>query len=324
MRINRREAGLLLGGLAGAAFTGSAFAQADYPTRPIKIVIGFPAGSGADTVTRFFAARITELAAQPLVVENRPGAFSSIAFANVGGSKPDGYTILWTGSSIMAGGRHMVRNMPFDPDKDFTPVAAFADFPFVLVVGAKSSVKSASDLISAVRAKEKATFGHFNPPAYLATAYFNSQNGLRPQPVVYKGAADALPDLENGTIDFMVMDGAFAIGAIKSGKIRALAVTSAKRAAELPDVPTFIEAGLGSFNFTPWWGAWFPAGTPKPIVDKFTGWFKVVAAQPQTADFLRNVAVIPVAEGPEEVVARIKSDRDMWDKLAKEVGMTPQ
>ncbi len=299
-------------------------AQEDYPSKAIHVVIGFPAGSGADVVTRFFASRVSELAGQPLVVENKPGAFSAIAFANVGAAKPDGYKILWTGSSIMSGGRHMIKNMPYDPNKDFVPVAAFADFPFILVVGNRNKAKDLAALITELKGKSRVLYGHFNPPSYLATAYFNSRIGISAEPVVYSGAATALPDLENGTLDFMVMDGAFAVGSIKSGKIRAMAVTSNLRAAELPDVPTMIEAGLGTFEFTPWWGAWFPAGTPEPIVEKFSGWFKEVARQPQTIDFLRKIAVFPVAEGREAVTARIEADTKMWDKLAHEVGMTPQ
>lgn len=309
---------------ATSCVLGSAFAQEDYPSKPIRVVIGFPAGSGADTVTRFFASRVSELAGQPLIVENRPGAFSSIAFANVGAAKPDGYSILWTGSSIMAGGKYMINHMPYDPNKDFVPVAAFADFPFFLVVGANSKAKTVEELIRELKAKPRAIYGHFNPPAYLATAYFNSRTGVKAEPVVYRGAADALPDLENGTLDFMVMDGAFAVGPIKNGKIRALAVTSNTRAIDLPDVPTMVEAGVGTFEFTPWWGAWFPAGTPQPIVDKFAGWFRDVAAQPKTTEFLAKIAVVPVAAGPATVKARIASDTSMWDKLAKEVGMQAQ
>ena len=224
----------------------------------------------------------------------------------------------------MAGGRHMIKNMPYDPQKDFTPIAAFADFPFVLVVGAKSKATNLEELFAVLKAKPRALYGHFNPPAYLATAYLNSRAGVKATAVAYKGAADSVPDLENGTLDFMVMDGAFAMGAIKAGRIRALAVTSAQRAPGLPDVPTMKEAGLPGFEVTPWWGAWFPAGTPQSMVDKFYGWFDHVAKKPETAEFLAKIAVLPVAEGPAAVRMRVQADAELWNNLAEKIGIKPQ
>lgn len=295
-----------------------------YPSKAIVVVLGFPAGSGADIICRFFADQISTIAGQRLLIENRVGAFSAIAMANVGSAKPDGYKILWTGSSVMAGGRHMVKQMPNDPQKDFVPVGAFAEFPFVLVTGKKNSTGSLAEFIQDLKAKPRVLFGHFNPPGLLATAYFNSRIGIKADPVSYKGAASALPELENGTLDFMVMDAAFAIGPIKSGRIRAFAVTNDTRSPQLPDIPTMLEAGLGSFEFTPWFGAWFPTGTPTPIVDRFSGWLQTVAKNPNTAAFLEKFAVLPLAGGPEMVRSRIAADTLLWDKFAREAGITPQ
>lgn len=307
-------------------FSYSAKAQSieTYPSKPIVVVLGFPAGSGADIICRFFADQISAIAGQRLLIENRVGAFSAIALANVGSAKPDGYKILWTGSSVMAGGRHMVKQMPNDPQKDFVPVGAFADFPFVLVTGKENSAKSVAEFIQTLKAKPRVLFGHFNPPGLLATAYFNSRIGVKAESVSYSGAANSLPDLENGTLDFMVMDPAFAIGLIKSGRLRALAVTSDTRSPQLPDTPTMIEEGIGSFEFTPWFGAWFPAGTPTPIVEKFSSWLQTVAKDPNTSAFLQKFAVVPVAAGPEIVRSRIAADILLWDKFAPETGVKPQ
>lgn len=305
-------------------FSAQAQTTDNYPLKPIVVVLGFPAGSGADIICRFFAEQVSALAGQRLLIENRVGAFSAIAMANVGSAKPDGYRILWTGSSVMAGGRHMVKQMPYNPQKDFVPVGAFADFPFVLVTGKGNSSKNLSEFIAHLKRKPRVLFGHFNPPGLLATAYFNSRTGIKAEPVSYRGAARSLPELENGTLDFMVMDSAFAIGPIKAGRLRALAVTSDTRSPQLPDVPTMIEAGIGTFEFTPWFGAWFPAGTPQPIVQKFSHWLQTVAKNPSTTAFLQKFAVVPVAGGPDLVQTRIDADIKLWDKFAPLTGVTPQ
>lgn len=322
--INRRKLATLAlsSGLAVASLKNS-FAQGGYPERYIRVIIGFPAGSGADTVARFFASQISKLAGQPLVVENKPGAFSSIAFLTVGSAKPDGYTVLWTGSSIMAGGKHMVKNLAFDADKDFVPVAAFAEFPFVLVVSGKSKVTNLQELVQEIRSKPRALYGHFNPPAYLTTAVLMSRLGVKAEPVPYRGAGAAVPELNNGTLDFMILDAAFAVGLIQSGMLRALAVTSAERVPSLPDVPTMTEAGLSDLQATPWWGAWFPVGTPQPIVDKFHSWFVQVAKDPKTAEFLNKIAVLPVAVDASGVRERLRVDAAMWDRWSGEIGLTP-
>src|SRR5262245_34028719 len=215
---------LRVGGIASAlcALMGAAAAQ-HYRSRPIRVVIGFARGSGADILTRFYANKLAEISGQSTVVENRPGAIGVIAATVVTKAKPDGHTILFSGNTIMAGGRHLVKDFPFDADKDLVPTAAFLETPFVLAVSAKSSANSIADLVALLKSKTRNKSGYTNPTALLSTELFKAKTGVESESVSYKTAADALPDLADGTLDYMILDGTFALGQVKGGRIRALA-----------------------------------------------------------------------------------------------------
>jgi tripartite-type tricarboxylate transporter receptor subunit TctC len=204
-----------------------AAAQQDYPNRALHVFIGFPAGSGADILGRYFAAQLEKLAGKPVVVENKPGANSNIAAGIVATAKPDGYSILFIASSNMAGSRFLFKSLPFDTVKDFTPVAAYAEIAFVLTVGAKSPIKSVAELTAYLKSRKQNKYGATNQTAILSTEYYKQlAGGVDAVHVAYRTAPEALPDVEDGTLDFMIMDGTFAVGPIKAGKIRALAVTT--------------------------------------------------------------------------------------------------
>jgi tripartite-type tricarboxylate transporter receptor subunit TctC len=307
-----------LGGL-----TRTAFAQQDYPSRPIHVVIGFAAGSGADILCRFFVAKLAEISGQSVVIENRPGAVGVIAGNLVAKAKPDGYTILWCGNSIMVGGKYLVKDLPFDPVKEFVSAGAFLETPFVIAVGASSPVKSVSELIAHLKSKTRNRSAYTNPTGQLSTALFKVLTGVESEPVSYKTTADAMADLSDGTLDYMILDGPFSVGQVKSGRIRALAATSAQRITALPDVPTMQEAGVKDFVFSPWWGAYLPAGTPQPVVDKVAGWMNQMARAPESAKFLGTMAGLPVLDNPKEMDARLQHDRGVWDKLAAAAKLQP-
>jgi len=320
--ITRREFSRL--GAAGAvvAFDGPALAQQDYPSRPIHVVIGFAAGSGADILCRFYVARLAEISGQSVVIENRPGAVGVIAGNVVAKSKPDGYTILWCGNSIMVGGKYLVKDMPFDPVKEFVSAGTLFETPFVLAVGAQSPAKSISDLVALLKSKTGNRCAYTNPTGQLSTALFKSRTGIEAQVVSYKTTADAMPDLGDGTLDFMILDGTFAVGQVKSGRIRALAATSAGRITALPDVPTMQEAGIKDYVFSPWWGAYLPAGTPQPVVDKVAAWTRQMAGEPASAKFLDTMAALPVLDDPRQMDARLQQDRGLWDRLAADAHLS--
>jgi tripartite-type tricarboxylate transporter receptor subunit TctC len=305
------------------AFASGATAQ-DYPSRPIHVVIGFAAGSGADILTRFYANKLAEVSGQSTVVENRPGAVGIIAATVVAKAKPDGYTVLFSGNTIMAGGRHLVKDFPFDPDKDLVPAAAFLETPFVLAVSAKSGANSVAELVTLLKSKTRNKSAYTNPTGLLSTELFKMKTGIESESVSYKTTADAIPDLADGTLDFMILDGTFAVGQVKAGRIRALAATTNRRITALPDVPTMQEAGIPDYHFSPWWAAYVPAGTPPAIVAKIEGWVGAISKTPEAAKFLDTMAALPVIGDAEWVRARIASDRPLIDRLAQAANLQPQ
>ena len=286
-------------------------------------MIGFPAGSGADIMCRYFATKAGELAGQSIVVVNKPGAFGSLSYAHVASSKPDGYTILMSGNALMSASRSFIKTLPFDR-KSFVPATSFAETPFIVTVAGSSTLTSVPELITHLKAKQRNRYGTNNPANVVATAYLRSLTGFQAEAVTYKAAADALADVSNGTLDFMIFDGAFSIGQIRSGKLKALAVTSAYRLPTLPAVPTMQQAGFKDFDFNPWWGVYLPAGTPSAIVEKVGGWFASVAKLPETARQLEPMVLVPSAEGPPRMNAKLDADAVMWARSLKAAGIEPQ
>jgi len=309
--------------LAASALAGAARAE-DYPTRPIHVVIGFAAGSGADILTRFYASKLAEISGQSTVVENRPGAVGVIAATVVTKAKPDGYTVLFSGNTIMAGGRHLLKDFPFDSDKDLVPTAAFLETPFVLAVSAKSSAHSIAELVALLKSKTRNKSGYTNPTGLLSTELFKAKTGIESEPVSYKTTADAVPDLADGTLDFMILDGTFAVGQVKAGRIRALAASTNRRITALPDLPTMEEAGVPDYHFSPWWAAYLPGGTPPAIVGKVEAWMGAISKTDEAAKFLDTVAALPVIGDANWVRARIASDRAVFDRLAAAAHLEPQ
>jgi tripartite-type tricarboxylate transporter receptor subunit TctC len=309
--------------LAASALAGAARAE-DYPTRPIHVVIGFAAGSGADILTRFYASKLAEISGQSTVVENRPGAVGVIAATVVTKAKPDGYTVLFSGNTIMAGGRHLLKDFPFDSDKDLVPTAAFLETPFVLAVSAKSSAHSIAELVALLKSKTRNKSGYTNPTGLLSTELFKAKTGIESEPVSYKTTADAVPDLADGTLDFMILDGTFAVGQVKAGRIRALAASTNRRITALPDLPTMEEAGVPDYHFSPWWAAYLPGGTPPAIVGKVEAWMGSISKTDEAAKFLDTMAALPVIGDANWVRARIASDRAVFDRLAAAAHLEPQ
>jgi tripartite-type tricarboxylate transporter receptor subunit TctC len=324
MVMNRREAAVsFLAATAGLLLPRSLRAQEVYPSRPIKVIIGFAAGSGADILCRFFIARMAELSGQSVVIENRPGAVGVISANMVAKSKPDGYTMWWGGNSIMVGGKYLVKDFPFDAVKEFIPAGAFLETPFVIAVGAKSPVNNVAELVTLLKSKSRNRCAYTNPTGQVSTALFKIRTGTEAESVSYKTTADAIGDLSDGTLDYMILDGTFAVGQVKAGRIRVLAATSAGRITALPDVPTMQEAGVADYVFSPWWGAYLPAGTPQPIVDKVAGWMNQMARTPEAAKFLDTLAALPVLDNPQEMTARLQRDRGVWDQLAVAAKLEP-
>ena len=325
--MRRKRHGLWLSAAAVLACllaAGSGAVAQDYPSRPIRVLIGFPAGSGADILGRYFTAKLAEVSGQSVIVENKPGANTNIAVGLVANAKPDGYTVLFVANSNMAGSRFLFKDLPFDTVKDFVPAASFARIAFVMTVPPNSPIKSITELTQYLKSRKQNRYGVTNQMAILSTAYYQQSAGFDATMVQYRTAPEALPDVENGTLDFMIMDGTFAMGPVKAGKIRALAVTTAQRIPTLPDVPTMMEAGVPNYEFSPWWGAYLPANTPPAIVAKLGGWLNQITKTDETKAFLERIASVPMHDDSKEADARLKADIQKWAPIVAAAKIEPQ
>ena len=259
---------LLLAAVIGLAqVCGAGLTAQPYPDRPIKVLVGFPAGSGADIIVRYFTDKLAGVAGVAVIVENKPGVSGNIASDLVAKSKPDGTTILMSPSSAMAGNMHVFKSTPFDVQRDFVPVASLASIGFVLTVGADHPAKSLGELTSWIRAKDgKATYAYASTTGQSIGALYLSEAGAKATSVPYKISMQALADVAAGQVDFMFNDIMFTLGQERQGKVRLLASSTPQRVAVAPHVPTMVEAGLPKATLTSWWGAYLPTRTPPDIV----------------------------------------------------------
>ncbi len=319
------RASLLAAAVCATYACGSpACAQSAYPERQIHALVGFPPGSGADILARYFSRRLSELAGKPVIVENKPGATSNIAVGLTAKAKPDGYTMLYSANSNMAGSRFLFKDLPFDTVKDFTPVAMLSETTFIVVVAPASPINSVSELTRALKANSRAKFAYTNQIGLLSTQFYRNTVGAEAVAVSYRTATDALPDIQNGTIDFMIIDGTFGMGQLKAGRIKALAVTTAQRLNTLPELPTMIESGIADFDFASWWAAWLPKGASPDIVAKLEGWFTTITASPETREFLAATAGTALQGGSAATRTKQLAEIEKWAIATKAAGITPQ
>ena len=325
-RKERRGTGLIwLAALAATILAEQpTFAQSAYPERQIHVLVGFPPGSGADMLGRYFSRKLSEQTGKPVIVENKPGATSNIAVGLAAKAKPDGYTLLYSANSNMAGNRFLFKDLPFDTVKDFVPVALLSQTTFIMVISPTSPINSIAELSASIRANPKAKFAFTNQVGLLATESYKIAAGSKAVQVNYRTAADALPDIQSGTVDFMIIDGTFGLGQIKAGRVKPLAVTTADRLSTLPSVPTMQEAGIPGFDFASWWAAWLPKGVAPEIVAKLEGWFLKITALPETQEFLSSTAGVPLTGGSEATRAKQLTEIEKWAVATKAAGILPQ
>ena len=287
--------------------------RAEYPDRPIKLVVGLAAGSGADILVRFFADRLPAVSGATVLVENKPGALTNIATDLVAKSKPDGYTLLLTASSGLAGNSFIYKNLPFDPVRDFVPVTTFAQLGFVLTVAATNPATSVAELTAQLKAKNgRATFGWGNTSGLASSTLYLSEAGIEAVSVPYKANPTAVSDVSAGQIDLVFSDAPYVIGQQKVGKVKLLAVTPTTRLSSLPDVPTMAESGLPGASIAPWWAAFAPARTPPEIVAKLETWFNKIASAPENREPLVALGVEPLpgsSEGTKKLLDGHPHDR---------------
>ena len=305
------------------ALTHSAtFAQsADYPTKLIKIVVPFPAGGATDTMTRNIAQKLNEAWKQPVVVENRAGAGGTIGADAVAKSHTDGYTYL-AATTAHSAGVSLFPNTPYQFQKDLQPVAVLGLIPLVPVVNANSSIRSLQDLVATSKGRNlNAGSSGSGTAAHLALELFKSATGAKIQHVPYKGGAPAMTDLLGGQIDVIFALLPECLPHVKSGKLRALAVTTDKRYPLLPDVPTTSEAGIPGIEVTSWNGLMVPSGTPRDIVSKINAEVARITGTPEMRARIIELGFQPVAMSVSDTENFISVDVERWAKVIRDAGI---
>ena len=304
---------------------GAAAAQAQsFPSKPVRIVVPYPAGGSVDNISRAVSPRLSAIWGQPIVIENRAGGATQIAAELVAKSAPDGYTLFATGMETFAINPYMLSKLSYDV-KDFTPVSGYGLSNQILVVPSASPFKSMADLMSHARAKpgelNYATIG-LGGSSHINMVLFESMTGLKLTPVHYKGGAPAVTDLLGGHVPAAFLSSQLVDQGIKSGHIRALAVASKARLRQHPDVPTVAESGVPGFEAVSWFGIWAPAGTPRDVVLKINADIGKVFADPDFRDKFLDRAMLEANTGsPEQFAEFIQAEAAKWSKVVKDANL---
>jgi tripartite-type tricarboxylate transporter receptor subunit TctC len=322
---------LALAAAAGAATlapTGvlAQAARAEWPDKPLRMFVGYAAGSGIDNTARQLARQLEVVAGQPVVVENRAGALGNIAASAVAAAKGDPYTLLFTPNSTHAANIHLFKKLPFDPVKDFTPVGSVATLGFVLVCDPKvvsaTNVKQLVELIK--KEPGKWSYGTGNATGMVAGAMFRTQTGTDLLGVPYKSVPPALTDLLGGRIQLLFADATLAIPQVQAGKLRAIAVTGPRRMAVLPQVPTMIESGLPNYDLTGWFAVFQPAGVAPEVNARMAALLQRALHDPGLVQSMRAIGADAESSTPEQLAQRVATDTDRWGKLVKLAGIEPE
>ena len=303
-----------------ACYGGSA-AAAQYPDKPIRMIVGFAPGGGTDTTARALTPKLGERLGQQVIVDNRPGAAGNIATEIMINAPADGYTILMGTIAALAINPTLYGNLPFNPLKDVAPVTRAVDSTNILVVHPTVAAKNVKELIALAKTKSlNGGSSGIGGAGHLALELFNVSAGTKITHVPYKGGAPAMTDLLGGQINLIFATAASAIPHVQSGKIRGLAVTTAKRSQLVPDMPTVAESGLPGFEANNWYGIVVPAKTPRAIIDQLNAEVTKVLAMPDVKATLFAQGLDPAGGTPEQFGAYIRAERIKWAKVIKESG----
>jgi tripartite-type tricarboxylate transporter receptor subunit TctC len=294
-----------------------AAAQAQYPDRPIRIVVGFTPGGGNDIIARIFGQKLSESLGQPVVIENKPGAGAILATEYVARSAPDGYTLLVGASGAMVINPAVYEKLSYDTMRDFKPVSELGSFPLILIVNAKSPFKSLADLVAYAKANpDKANYSSSSAAFQLATELFKQKTGVPMQMIPYKGANDSVTAVISGEVTATIADAGPVTSQVNGGLARALAVAAPTRAESLPDVPTMKEAGA-DVEAVLWSGIFVPAATPPEIVSKLEAEFIRIARLPEIVSRLKLLNIDSVGNSSEEFSRIIAADLERWKAVAR-------
>jgi tripartite-type tricarboxylate transporter receptor subunit TctC len=298
----------------------------EYPTKTIHTICPFAAGTGADILVRFLAIKLTDVIGKQVVVENKVGAQGNIATETVARAPADGYTIAITpGSSTLAMAAHVFKKLNYDPLKDFTPVIPISTLSFAIVVDAKKPIYTLADLTKFLREKKvKGLYGTGANTGIVSAELYLRAIGTEAERLTFRTPTDTLNALQIGDIDFTTADNSWVAGQVREGRLRALAVTGAKRSNALPDVPTMIEAGFPNIVVEAWWGLFVPAGTPAPVVEKLRASMEKGLVMPETKEFLARIANEPLYGTPEMLKQMLARDLEKWGEYVRLAKIEPQ
>ncbi len=311
--------------LGAVSVTADAQGQAQsFPARPIRIVIGFSAGSNSDSLARPMARRLAEIIGQQIIIDNRPGASGNIAMELVAKAPPDGYTLFSGPGSSITTNPHMQEHMPIDVLRDLVPVAPMGQFSAVLVVHPSMPVKSVGELIALARRKPGVI--NFGSPGHgtgfhLAGELFKVRAGIKATHIPYAAISPMLADLIGGRVDMMFFSVIVMAPHVKAGKLRALATTGRTRAEVMPDIPTVAESGVPNYEYSGFHGVFAPAATPRDVVDRLNNLIGKILALPDVREFYATQNVEVLLMSPAEFAAKVRADHDKWGKIIKEAGL---
>ena len=305
--------------LAAAPF--AALAQA-WPERPVKIIVPFGPGGFTDVAARILQKELSATLGQSIIIENKPGAGSTIGTAEVANAKPDGYTLAMISTTHVIS-PHLYKQMPYDPIKGFTPVMKLAEGPYVLVVHPSLSAKNVAELVALAKAQpgaiDYASSGN-GSAQHLVGALFNSAAGVKLNHVPYKGSNQAMNDVIAGNVKVSFVGVPNALPNLANGKLRALGVSTSKRYAELPDVPTIAEAGVPGYDATVWLGLLAPAGTPREVIQRMNAEIGKVLSTPEAKKLMASAGVDVSLAGSDEFGKLLANELERWGKVVKETG----
>jgi tripartite-type tricarboxylate transporter receptor subunit TctC len=311
--------------LAFAAPFSPASAEPDFPKKPVRLIVGFAPGGGADSAARLIAPKLAEKLGQPVVIDNRPGAGGNLASELLTKTDPDGYTIMLTTVGSLAINPHMPGGTSFNPLKDFSMVSQGVTFSNILVVKADSKINRLQDYVAL--GKDKNAFVSFGSSGngstgHLAGELLKARSGMSAEHINYKGGGPAMTDLLGGNITAIFASTPTAVPLLNAGKIKAIAITSPKRLAALPDVPTVAEQGYPGYQALNWYAFIAPPKVSPEIIQKLNQAIVATLKDPETVAKLRNVDLEPAPSTPQELYAFAKSENEMWGKIIKSIKLS--
>lgn len=311
----------VLASLAMAATT----ALAAYPEKPITLIVPFPPGSGTDSVGRIFAEELGKELGQTVIVDNKPGANATIAANYVAKAAPDGYTLFVTTNTSHSAAPWLMKNVSYDPVKDFTPIARGGNLPFILVTNPSKPYKTVKELVEYARQNPgKVAYATGNSTGIVGGGTLQVVTDTEMLHVPYKGTPQALTDLVSGEVDFMFTDLTSGTPFVKSGRLHAMAVSTAERSALLPDLPSMQEAGVENFDLNSWNGYFGPAGMDPEIVNTLNAAINKIVTNPETKARLAEMGFDAFSGSPEEFAQFVKDQYALWGKWIKDANLAPQ